>query len=1389
MSTKSGVSYGTNKHKMEKLLSEISPRSLTSNENDEVVSLSDTSNDTNTKREMPIWPGSSNKNDTPRVHDESDYSPTSRGDDEASPSAMLDKKATTDAATVAAEALGKDLEAMGYDLECRSFIKKRGEDSFTSKSLEEDAVERYTVAPFSEEDETKNADDVIKLLRSTSDLIEATRSSSDFIVALRSLSSEEQDVHPIGSVLSSGTGPMMIISPPSIEAAQDKEAPSVPEITSASGRISCHVEPSQPSDRSVRSQKSVVTTKSNRTNKSKAISTTASVKSRRSQNTTHTSRSRRSSKTPVEDIPMQQSEQRRIPAAPVLVETVTSIPSTLSQYNVQYTTTASTDDNQPLLLTVSPSQKAMTYEPKVNQDETILVCANTEEKESNDEVAADRTKLMIVTKKSKSKGSCRNLETGSYHIASTLPSPMPEVGNNNSSKDGSSERLPKLLRSASEGGKARSIKQFTAKRSPIRQMSSQKDGTVKSRRSYWSGKGVGSKSRTSKCYSTQENDDDASEVSSVASSRASPPFPILSIPMKSRTMSTNNKSAVVSDSLIKRPPRAPNSTSSQRSKGSISKHEVVIQQGYIETKRSVDSRTLEEMSPEGMEMTAVENQVSKVERDVSGNNNSSVEPMEYLLYTVPSVESKVSTKNILKAFSMGSKASKSKCRNDIPTQPNKLPIPEDTTKCETSHIKEDMLGITSDISVEEDKEEAAKEKEQIARQLILANMVERQRRAQRSMQARDKLLKLVHEKGSGDKFETMTLPPTFERTNPTMRSAVTAPAQMKYLEPPMSPATATSVTTMPREDLTSNNHNFLETCDDSIVSDATPKTRGGARIFSFLSFSPEKRRRDAVEKKSKQASSKLNSSHAPTGRRNSKTSSSTLPIREEEANVAIVRKGKKKVANRPKKSKTRPSIFSIGKKKKASKLVSQPVVELPKPDDVFETTIIESMKEQDQIMKKNPKVTYVDLDDSFEAIEVAFSTSPQSYNSPLPPMLGTDAILEKIVEEGSYEDLRSIPSDQDNAPVYNVKPLMISPMLAISTQQNEDMLTLTRKAALDDLKKVGASMIANASEVSPRNNKEEVIVESVESPTKQTHFSFLSAVDKWFFDPLGSKQSSIDKKHENPDTAKATDWAKEGKQLTEAVLSGSAFTSDEAKPMSKDREETLEYLDQELKSREESSLKSLTELEEKMLDGSVVYNRTVPTHLTLNHMNQDDSSCLTALDSTLTRKFPSKNNIGNVSTRNDDVSTLSDVLTMDQWNEIAEAAYTVERALKKIEQSGGLQSAKSDANSSKPSFAFINDDVEEALHVLSKHAARLGISESDILLAFGGSTDDGTELEGMDQSILAQQLSRSPGPRRLPRTDNEVDGETITVDDATATSPTIGEEIFEVLKMYMAKSK
>jgi hypothetical protein len=197
--------------------------------------------------------------------------------------------------------------------------------------------------------------------------------------------------------------------------------------------------------------------------------------------------------------------------------------------------------------------------------------------------------------------------------------------------------------------------------------------------------------------------------------------------------------------------------------------------------------------------------------------------------------------------------------------------------------------------------------------------------------------------------------------------------------------------------------------------------------------------------------------------------------------------------------------------------------------------------------------------------------------------------------------------------------------------------------------------------------------------------------------------------------------------------------------------------------------------------------------LILNNANDDDGSCLTALNSTLTRAMPPMPQNG-FTNRKDDVSALSDVLTMDQWNEIAEAAYTVERALKNIEQSGGLKSTKSDANNSKPSCAFINDEVEDALHILSKHAARLGVSESDILMALGGSSyDDETDAETLDPSILAQQLSRSPGPRTTPKnihhpqTEDDDMETAITMDDRTTNSLTIGEEILEVLQMYMTK--
>ena len=92
------------------------------------------------------------------------------------------------------------------------------------------------------------------------------------------------------------------------------------------------------------------------------------------------------------------------------------------------------------------------------------------------------------------------------------------------------------------------------------------------------------------------------------------------------------------------------------------------------------------------------------------------------------------------------------------------------------------------------------------------------------------------------------------------------------------------------------------------------------------------------------------------------------------------------------------------------------------------------------------------------------------------------------------------------------------------------------------------------------------------------------------------------------------------------------------------------------------------------------------------------------------------------------------------------------------------------------------------MHILSKHAARLGVSESDILMALGGSSyDDETDVETLDPSILAQQLSRSSGPRAAKRQMHDDDGETATLEDGTTNSLTIGEEILQVLQMYMAK--
>jgi hypothetical protein len=82
----------------------------------------------------------------------------------------------------------------------------------------------------------------------------------------------------------------------------------------------------------------------------------------------------------------------------------------------------------------------------------------------------------------------------------------------------------------------------------------------------------------------------------------------------------------------------------------------------------------------------------------------------------------------------------------------------------------------------------------------------------------------------------------------------------------------------------------------------------------------------------------------------------------------------------------------------------------------------------------------------------------------------------------------------------------------------------------------------------------------------------------------------------------------------------------------------------------------------------------------------------------------------------------------------------VEQALKKFERSTGGRTPSSELFTSVP----IDDDVEAALMVLSKHATRLGVTESDILMAMisPDEVEPGESL--MDESMLARELSTTP---------------------------------------------
>jgi hypothetical protein len=1293
---------------------DFSPRSFSTHELEEVISLSDTAA---SLEEKATWPPEGTKS----------MRSSHAAAEEKSVllfSVPADEPPSHDAAEAAADALGKDLEAMGYDLACRSFIKKRNHSrsslshSYTaggshSRSGEE---ERYSSPerPFSDHEEV-SVPTLQQRSSAGSDWIEATRSSSDVVAALRSRSSEEEQQVSImeeeGSILSQGTGPRRL------------------SVTSVQGSL---------------------------------VNATTSVRSFLSQHSQHSRRSHDAS-----HHPRSMEEEEEEEEEEVLVETVTSLQT---QGTKHYD-----DASQKHQIVSSPNTLALVEYHQSPDPAEILPVEDSQEiksvkKEKAPTVTTTHNHWARWNKEAKKK--TKNMETAAYHLAS---SGQPLLSRSSSSKEDSEPRIFKCPSEGCQPPKSSKYSKFLRpSRHPTRSLGKSKGGSI------WS-----SKSAKLRPGSMNEADDD-DEVSSIASSRVAPPCPVISIPMKKVVREEDG-----------RPPRIPSASSQKSKEASIVVQGVVPKIPAIERTGSVESRTLG-MTDEGTETESQE-------------KNNAVENHEDTVVVVKkshSMKSTSSAKEIQKTASKQSRVSSKQSRKSIRKNPEAVvaptesrnvavesPFREDTTT-ENQPVVNEAMEEASKITVEGDDEAEAKEQELMARKLILENIAESNRRFQRSVQARKQLLTLVRQKVNQqeEQLEQMTLPPRFMPDSNTVRSMATAPAQMNGTLPISAPSSENKIVNLVKSTSSVKGNDPVVVVVEKAVeaTDATPKIRGGSRLFGFLSISPEKRRRETknavkAEPPQMQETMKIKKLSRRTVKKSSMETQSRRGKR-----FPFLKKNGRKVPS-PRNSPKRP----ITPKEKLSLLQAS-------------------------------RVTLIEQEDALEAIEVeAFEKSDGVEAFISPTMLGADLVLEKIVEEGSNDDdlLDRQSTDKSCTEGMNqTSPLILSPIqessdleIVISEKKRDGLPLRSPQVALQDLKKVSTDMIASSGTYGMMKEPPVVLKESDSKPK----VSFFTAVDKWFFGPLSSKPSTEERATTSESVPAITpvNGPSEGSDVAKKVLSGfersttqkedafsptyttmkveaqekmakpmvrsatSLITGPElplSSPLNKDRERIMEYLDQELKQREESSLKSLGEEFPRMENWKK--DAHIPTHLILNRSAAgsefDEGSCLTSLPSgcSASRGVPSARGP-------DDVSAA---YTLDLWGEIAEASAIVHRALKNIERQNGGRTPSSELLTD----IAINDEVEEALMILSKHATRLGVSESDILKAMiSRDESDGGESLFQDQSVLVTELRQSQ-----PRTMNDFDeddtvkgdGDSAT-NDGTENSLTIGEEILEAIKMYMAK--
>jgi hypothetical protein len=174
----------------------------------------------------------------------------------------------------------------------------------------------------------------------------------------------------------------------------------------------------------------------------------------------------------------------------------------------------------------------------------------------------------------------------------------------------------------------------------------------------------------------------------------------------------------------------------------------------------------------------------------------------------------------------------------------------------------------------------------------------------------------------------------------------------------------------------------------------------------------------------------------------------------------------------------------------------------------------------------------------------------------------------------------------------------------------------------------------------------------------------------------------------------------------------------------------------------------------------------IPSKLILKKTEHDDASVLTSLNSA---HFT-------------DAASIINMNFANAWDEIAKASLVIEDAINKIDTS-----LRNGEGNSRTHDSTIGSEVEKALTILKKHADRLGVKESDLLLAVRSDDESTIETIRRVSSTLSKQNDSATLSKR-----NESGTEYFTTADTNTSAVktmTLGEEILDIFRMYLPRSR